>query len=364
MAVSKTNRPDCLVWHFTKSGKYSVKTGYRVARELIAEIEYGPTCTALRAQSWELDVPPKIQHFFWQIASGTLPVLERLAHRGIRCDTRCKRCDLTAETINHALFECPRSRQIWELTPVSLDPQRFPYASIYANLDFIFWRASSQSGVTDIALQLPWIIWSLWKDRNKKVFQGIEAEPNDILGQAANDRALWEEAKAFSRGHMAPTPPLEDRIFSSCCQIDGSWKGSDPFQGLGWWYCNDEGSTLLLGARSFRRGSTPLHAELQALIWAMEALLEAGVDCQAYETDCAELVEMVQTPDDWPAFANLMKDFSLLRSSFPSFILSKISRESNARADCLARFSRSLPSETSFVNSYPPLWATNRGVLF
>ncbi|XP_010451584.1 PREDICTED: uncharacterized protein LOC104733725 [Camelina sativa] len=288
MAVSKTNRPDRLVWHFTKSGKYSVKTGYRVARELVAEVEYGPTCTALRAQSWELDVPPKIPHFFWQIASGTLPVLERLAHRGIRCDTRCKRCDLTAETINHALFECPRSRQIWELTPVSLDPQRFPYASIYANLDFIFWRASSQSGVTDIALQLPWIIWSLWKDRNKKVFQGIEAEPNDILGQAANDKALWEEAKAFSRGHIAPTPPLEDRIFSSCCQIDGSWKGSDPFQGLGWWYCNDEGSTLLLGARSFRRGSTPLHAELQALIWAMEALLEAGVDCQAYETDCAE----------------------------------------------------------------------------
>ncbi|XP_010495629.1 PREDICTED: uncharacterized protein LOC104772748 [Camelina sativa] len=318
MPVSRTYQPNRLIWHFTKSGKYSVKSGYRLARELITDVEYGLTCMALRAQSWKLDVPSKIQHFFWQIGSGTLPVLERLAHRGIRCDTSCKRCASAVETINHALFECPWSRGIWEMSPVLLDPGGFPYTSIYANLDFIFWRVSSQSGVSDIALYLLRIVWSIWKDRNKKVLQGIDLEPIDILNQAANDKLLWEEAKSYSVRYLYPPPLSEDRGSFPRCQVDGSWKGTNLFQGLGWWCCSGEDSTLLLGARSHRRSISPLHAELQALIWAMESLLVAGVDCQAFETDCAELVAMVQTPDDWRAFSNLLEDLSLLRTPSPS----------------------------------------------
>ncbi|XP_010480487.1 PREDICTED: uncharacterized protein LOC104759235 [Camelina sativa] len=303
----------------------------------MAEVEYGPTCMALRAHSWKLDVPPKIQHFFWQVASGSLPVLERLVHRGVRCDPLCKRCESAPETINHALFECPRSRDVWALSSVSSVPDGFPYGSIYANLDFIFWRATSQSGDPDIASRLPWILWSLWKDRNKKVFQGLAAEPVDILNQAHNDKLLWEEAKSFSESYLHPPAVLEDRGPFPRCQIDGSWKGLDPLQGLGWWCFSSEDSTLLLGARSIRRDPTSLHAELQALIWAMESLLAAGVDCQIFETDCAELVAMMQMPDDWPAFSNLLEEFLLLKTSFPSFALTKIPRDLNVRADCLAR---------------------------
>ncbi|XP_019085728.1 PREDICTED: uncharacterized protein LOC109126530 [Camelina sativa] len=339
MPVSRTYQPDRLIWHFTKAGKYSVKSGYRLARELITDVEYGPTCMALRAQSWKLDVPSKIQHFFWQIGSSTLPVLERLAHRGVRCDTVCKRSASVVETINHVLFECPRSRCIWELSPILMDPEGFPYTSIYANLDFIFWRASSQSGASDIGIHLPWIIWSIWEDRNTNVFQGIELEPIDILNQAATDKLLWEEAKYYSVRYLDPPPLLEDSGSSPRCQVDDSWKGTDPFQGLGWWCCSGEVSTLLLGARSHRRGISPLHAELQALIWPMESLLVAGVDYQAFETDSVKLVAMVQTPDDWPAFSNLLADLSLLRTSYPSFTLTRIPRDANFRADCLARSS-------------------------
>ncbi|XP_010468606.1 PREDICTED: uncharacterized protein LOC104748702 [Camelina sativa] len=295
LPVSKTFQPDRLLWHYTKSGRYSVKSGYRLARELIAEVEYGPSCSSLRAQSWKLDVPPKIQHFFWQIASGTLPVLERLAYRGDRCDVLCKRCGLATEmeTINHALFVCSWSCSIWELVPMLLEPGGFPFASIYANLDFIFWRASSQGGASDIISSLPWILWSLWKDKNKKVFQRIELEPIEIINQAATDKLIWEDAKSFSVNNPLPPPVVEVRDSSIFCQVDGSWKGTDPFQGLGWWCCNGHDITLLLRARSLRRGLSPLHTELQALIWAMESLLAAGVSCQAFETDCAELVAMV-----------------------------------------------------------------------
>ncbi|XP_010481142.1 PREDICTED: uncharacterized protein LOC104759979 [Camelina sativa] len=354
MEISKSFKPDKLIWHYTKSGKYSVKSGYRLARELIKEVEIGPTFTALMAQVWKLQVPPKIQHFFWQIASDTLPVLERLAYRGVRCDPLCMRCGLAMETINHAFFECSRSRQIWDLSLVDLCTNGFPFASIYSNLDFLFWRASSQSAVPDIGFHLPWIVWSIWKDMNKKVYQGFEAEPGEVLTQAVTDKLFWEEARV-----SVPTFPdpftLEDQTPVPRCQIDGSWKTSDPLEGLGWWFCNSEDVTLFLGARSQRRGPSPLHSELQALIWAMSSLLASGVDCQVFETDYAELLAMVQSPDDWPAFSTLLDEFSILRSSFPAFTLSRIPRSSNVRADCLARSSRSLFSVFSFVNTFPPV---------
>ncbi|XP_010463319.1 PREDICTED: uncharacterized protein LOC104743986 [Camelina sativa] len=353
MSVSKFFKHDRLIWHFTKSGKYSVKSGYRLAHELLRDVAYGPKCTELRGQVWKLEVPLKVQHFFWQIASGSLLVMEQLAHRGVRCDSLCKRCESAVETINHALFECPRSHRIWELSLVAILPDGFPYGSMYANLDFIFWRASSQSAVPYIRFRLPWIIWSIWKDRNKKVFQGLEADPIGIINQAVNDKLLWEEAKSFSLRYLDTASPLETKDPSPRCQVDGSWKSFDPLVGLSWWYCNSEDTTLLLGARSTRRSPSPLHSELQALIWAMESLLAAGVDCPSFETDCAELVAMVESPDDWPAFSNLLDNFTILKSSFPSFTLTRVPRASNVRADCLARSSRSLVSEISFVNSSP-----------
>ncbi|XP_019085489.1 PREDICTED: uncharacterized protein LOC109126410 [Camelina sativa] len=92
LTVSKSFKPDRLIWHFTKTGKYSVKSGYRLARDLIKEVEYESTCADLRAQAWKLEVPPKIQHFFWHIAFGSLPVMERLAHRGTTRDGFCLYC--------------------------------------------------------------------------------------------------------------------------------------------------------------------------------------------------------------------------------------------------------------------------------
>jgi len=114
LPISHSYKPDRFIWHHTKSGRYTVKSGYRLAREMTYTIDWGPNCNLIKAQACKVKAPPKIKHFLWQIASGSLAVTSKLSHRGIQCDITCRRCEMAEETINHVLFECPHSRKIWE----------------------------------------------------------------------------------------------------------------------------------------------------------------------------------------------------------------------------------------------------------
>lgn len=70
----------------------------------------------------------------------------------------------------------------------------------------------------------------------------------------------------------------------------------------------------------------------------MTSILEKGVDCQVFETDCAKLVLIIQNPDEWPAFSIISDQFRELRFRFPRFVLSLIPRSVNLKMDCLAHF--------------------------
>ena len=98
---------------------------------------------------------------------------------------------------------------------------------------------------------------------------------------------------------------MQDRIVPSIprtwCFIDGSWKDKEQFSGQGWY------STLaafdgLLGARNVRASLSPLHSEVEALIWAMECMKNLRQFQVTFATDCSQLVKMVSEPEEWPVF--------------------------------------------------------------
>ena len=55
------------------------------------------------------------------------------------------------------------------------------------------------------------------------------------------------------------------------CFIDGSWKDNELFSGQGW-YNTLPGFDGLLGAMNVRACLSPLHSEVEALIWAIECM--------------------------------------------------------------------------------------------
>ena len=67
--LSRIQRIDRDGWHFTKSGKYTVKSGYQVER-LYPDRDrlpllIGSTVDALKANCWKIRCPPKLKHFLW-----------------------------------------------------------------------------------------------------------------------------------------------------------------------------------------------------------------------------------------------------------------------------------------------------------
>lgn len=119
-------------WSHTKSGVYSVKSGYALAMETMEASEPAPvlepSATALQARVWTLKTSNKIKHFIWQALSNCVPVCNSLADRHCGNDRNCPRCGAEEETRNHLFFECPSSVQAWDLAdmPHSLAYSRAP----------------------------------------------------------------------------------------------------------------------------------------------------------------------------------------------------------------------------------------------
>ncbi|XP_056864324.1 uncharacterized protein LOC130511381 [Raphanus sativus] len=113
-----------------------------------------------------------------------------------------------------------------------------------------------------------------------------------------------------------------------------------------------------MGARNVRASVSPLHEEIEALVWAMECMRNLLQFQVTFATDCSQLVKMVLEPDEWPAFASYLEDIKNLQQSFVSSKIIHVPRTQNLRADSLAR---SVRKQTSFVvhmDTELPVWFT------
>jgi len=111
-----------------------------------------------------------------------------------------------------------------------------------------------------------------------------------------------------------------------------------------------------LGAANLRRSLSPLHAEVEALLWAMKCMIGADNQDVVFLTDCSDLVEMVSSPTEWPAFSSYLEELQSDKDEFTNFFLSLISRSTNVKADFLARKVRTQPLHITSVNNIPQDW--------
>jgi len=71
-----------------------------------------------------------------------------------------------------------------------------------------------------------------------------------------------------------------------------------------------------MGARNRKESQSPLHSEIEALIWATECMRD--LRRFTFATDCSQLTKMVSEPKEWPVFASYLEYIMILKRNFNS----------------------------------------------
>lgn len=127
------------------------------------------------------------------------------------------------------------------------------------------------------------------------------------------------------------------------------------FMGGGKRWNRDMGFVLLDQEKEVIRGQckgtqteSPLQAEAECLCWAMKEVSKRGLSQVTFESDCQQLVHIIQQKKHWHA---LDPELDVIEAMIPSFnvcYFKFISRSANVRADSLAKDVRSRVRSFSF----------------
>lgn len=117
--ISKFDLSDKLIWHYSKRGTYLVKSGYQIARKVVASnstpsSSYQPH-PSLWIKIWNLKIPPKVKHFWWRACRNMLATKENLFKRKCSWLPCCPVCNKEVESIEHIIFQCKKVNYVWNI---------------------------------------------------------------------------------------------------------------------------------------------------------------------------------------------------------------------------------------------------------
>nr|AAD32950.1 putative non-LTR retroelement reverse transcriptase [Arabidopsis thaliana] len=282
---SITGANDAITWIYTHDGNYSVKSGYHLLRKLSQQQHASlPSPNEVSAQTvftniWKQNAPPKIKHFWWRSAHNALPTAGNLKRRRLITDDTCQRCGEASEDVNHLLFQCRVSKEIWEQAHIKLCPgDSLMSNSFNQNLESI--QKLNQSARKDVSL-FPFIGWRIWKMRNDLIFNNKRWSIPDSIQKALIDQQQWKESLNCNEQQQRK-PQLHDSHNNKC--YGGHLKTLRTLS---------KAQFVLRGMSSIPPTSTPLEAEAEALKLAMIHLQRLGYEDIIFHGDVAALFQPI-----------------------------------------------------------------------
>ncbi|XP_028084016.1 uncharacterized protein LOC114285186 [Camellia sinensis] len=182
MAVE--GRDDTVIWHPNKSGLYSVKLGYALARSLRDRSSNSSPSSSISLVNnmwkiiWGLETPPKIWHFWRKCGTSTI----------------CPICLSAIETVEHLLFDCSWSKAVWFGSVLNLRIALGSIPNVSQWTSDIISQALSTFDATAFLSKIATVGWFIWKSRNEFIFNNIPMDPLATLHRIAQS---WTEKDDF-----------------------------------------------------------------------------------------------------------------------------------------------------------------------
>lgn len=335
--TSSMSLDDTLVWLPEKSGIYSAKSGYNLAK--VASLPRSPTPFNWQKSLWNLSVSPKLKTFLWKAANGALAVGANLALRGLGTNTTCKRCG-GKEDEGHLFLMCPYAARVWDLVPGLHKPSEYDFVSILQLLS----TSSKMVNLPPTCLSsplYPWLMWNLWKARNLFVFEDRSFSEAETVLKAIKDAKEWQDAQKVSQPQVKlpkvfqPPAPISEKF---SCFVDAAWNGISGACGLGW--CLKDSSDLT--SRTFSSQRTFVSSALVAEALALRSALSMAsslpdVEWLAVFSDSQILISLINSKSCLTELRSILHDIVCISSSFKSISFAYVARRFNSVDDGLAK---------------------------
>ncbi|KAL0857869.1 hypothetical protein Bca101_063023 [Brassica carinata] len=334
---SYSGAPDKLAWLHSKTGEYSIKSGYWAAINGRPDSALTVSAPAInwKQSVWNLQTAPKIHMFIWRALQNVLPVGERLLARHIEINPKCKRCG-AIESVDHLFLHCSYAQEVWDHAPFAIGFDSRRSTDLPSSWKLIASRVSlPPTGVGPGSLA-PWILWTLWLARNNLLFSNKDTPARETLSKAICLAREWNSAQCRDQIKLRfPIPVFPCNPREVTVQSDAAWQNLTRNAGLGW-TISSAGQTSKYSS-SCRFVSSALAAEALSLREAVLLSTSRGFHRIVFESDSSQLIRAVNSGPVPSEIYGIVADIIAAISSCQSVSFVWIPRARNLLSDSLAK---------------------------
>lgn len=302
---------------------------------------------------WNLPVQQKVRIFVWKICRNILPTTVTLQQKKVYLPSSCVLCNGgNEESIEHIGRDCSFVQTVIRNAPSLLGKlDNFENHSIHN-----WWKdcftslTSAESGLLAV------LVWSCWKERNRRVWNGDFMEPTRVGLLASTSYSFYLQVQPVKlpkrlRLKQVWQRPRSEWIKVNCDRaMDWNTK-----EGAASYVCRDESGLVVSGGCHYLTvAASPALMEAEALRMACMHAKAREWQKVEFEVDCLGLVNVINSEEDDDAvIGQVIEDIKVLLHSFDNFLIIHVYREANCAAHRLARFSLCSRVSASWVGILP-----------
>ncbi|KAJ4746298.1 Ribonuclease H-like superfamily protein [Rhynchospora pubera] len=258
---------DRLIWHRSRTGKYSVKEGYN--QLLLPAYQQLPSNIGalwVMINRWKF-LAPKVKLFLWRMLSKALPLASNLHSRIIAISPLCQRCGQENEYESHCFFFCPGSRRVWFEGRLGLRTHDQPLDIIQAFTQTV--SLLDEDGIKSYCYTL----WELWKGRNEVIMKHKQFDTRKILWAVSNwmKEGVLEGQQSQLLPQHSKMPGYEVQKEDWQLMVDASWQQAGK---TGIAYILYEYGTVNQWGFKCSEAHDPFHAEALAMLHGFKLVIQ------------------------------------------------------------------------------------------
>ncbi|XP_058774671.1 uncharacterized protein LOC131648950 [Vicia villosa] len=288
---------DRLVWKEEENGCYSVRSGYRMWRNMRGK-SGNSEVPRIWSNVWGIKAPPRVKHLIWRICHDCLPTRSRLRQHHVQCpDVKSFFGDICDKEDSNIVGR----------VAVMMDV-------IWRNINDFIWNDEKEE-----ASKLGWLGFHKWQE-------WFEAQKHVGVDSGQHHEIHW-------------IPPLSGQ---NKCNVDAGFNNICGTSNRGWCFRNSSGDFLVAGVAWDPGKLSIIEAEAIALKEAIQQAITMNMDQVIFESDSLRVVQAVKAKITGVSeLSTIIKLIQSLLDNYPNFEVGFVMRQVNIVAHWLVKAANS-----------------------